>query len=310
MINSGVNSTLKQLTSGAPAHVIQAIEKASANTGVDFAYLVQQAKAESSFNPDARAKTSSASGLYQFIRGTWLDMVERHGEKYGIDVEAMSRQELLDLRFDPEIASHMAAEFASENKAFLDRNWGGEVGPTEMYFAHFLGAGGAASFLRAKDQNPMRVAADIFPEAAKANRNVFYDSKNGRPRSIGEVYDFFDRKFSIKGDANPMTDYSKNSGVEASGRIDPRAQSSLFSNALMGGALQRSDVFINGRGNNGNNGYNNYNAQNAMGSIIRQRKTNPLPLANLVQSPVQLMILAEMDAPQKGAVNTKRSFNR
>jgi len=178
--------------------VTGAIHQASAATGVDFAYLLNQAKAESSFNPQAEAKTSSASGLFQFIEKTWLDMVERHGDKHGIQTEGKTRQDILDMRFDPEKASAMAAELAGENERFLESHWGGDIGPTELYLAHFLGAGQAASFLNGRDENGLKPAADLFPAAAQANRAVFYDSQAGRSRSLDEVYEFFDDKFEIE----------------------------------------------------------------------------------------------------------------
>ena len=47
--------------------VRSAIAKASQATGIDFDYLLGQAQLESGLNPTARAGTSSATGLYQFI---------------------------------------------------------------------------------------------------------------------------------------------------------------------------------------------------------------------------------------------------
>ncbi len=195
-------------TTQAPRAVSNAIQKASLRTGVDFAYLMDQAKAESSYNPAAKAKTSSASGLFQFIERTWLDMVNRHGDKYGLSAYAdqiddklrigdkAARRDILALRNDPQVASYMAAEFAAENKAFLERNVGGDIGSTELYFAHFLGASGATGFLKELRHNPMTIGADIMPEAARANRNVFYDSKTGQPRTLQHIYYFFDKKFT------------------------------------------------------------------------------------------------------------------
>ena len=60
-----------------------AIARASQSTGVDFDYLLAQARLESGLNPDAKARTSSATGLYQFIDSTWLRTMDRHGSKYG-----------------------------------------------------------------------------------------------------------------------------------------------------------------------------------------------------------------------------------
>ena len=57
---------------------------ASRRTGVDFSYLLGQAKIESSLNPSARAATSSATGLYQFVDQSWLAVVDKHGAEYGL----------------------------------------------------------------------------------------------------------------------------------------------------------------------------------------------------------------------------------
>lgn len=204
------NNTLSALTAQASQGVISAIEKASHATGVDFAYLVQQAKVESSFNPTAKAKTSSATGLFQFIEKTWLSMVKEHGHKYGMgDLAAKIddkccvsdpavKKQILDLRKDPEKASLLAAEFANENKAYLERHVGGEIGATELYLAHFLGAGGAAGFLNAMKKDPMTVGAHILPKAAAANRPVFYDVKTRQPKTLQQIYASFDTKFEEK----------------------------------------------------------------------------------------------------------------
>ena len=189
------NNALAALSARAPTHVLGAIKSASAKTGVDFAYLMEKAAAESSFNPTAKAKTSSATGLFQFIESTWMGMVKQHGAKYGINPN-QDKNSLLELRKDPKIASFMAAEFAKGNKAHLEKTVGGNIGNTELYFAHFMGAGGASAFLSELKKNPSSIGANIFPKEANANRNVFYDSKTGVPKTLQEIYSFFDKKFS------------------------------------------------------------------------------------------------------------------
>lgn len=195
----------------ASKQVIHAVSTASQKTGVDFAYLMEQAAAESSFNPKAAAKTSSARGLYQFIDNTWLGMVAQKGHKYGlghladkIDMQngkpqvqdAATRQRILDLRNDPKLAAFMAAEFSADNKAHLEQNVKGrDIGATDLYMAHFMGAGGAAKFLNSLSYNPEASGASLFPTAAAANKNVFYN-KDGSPRTLQQIYNFFDNKFS------------------------------------------------------------------------------------------------------------------
>ena len=68
-----------------------AIANASRSTGMDFDYLLGQAQLESGLNPGARAGTSSATGLYQFIEQSWLGIVKQHGATtvlHGIDLAA------------------------------------------------------------------------------------------------------------------------------------------------------------------------------------------------------------------------------
>lgn len=204
------NNALVALAQRATPTVVSAIKDAAQKTGVNFAYLLEQAAAESSFKADAKAKTSSASGLYQFIERTWLSMVRDHGDKYGMgdlasQIDAKGRvkdpavrKQILALRNDPEKAALMAGEFAADNKRYLERFGDkiGDVGATELYFAHFMGAGGAASFLKALKNNPMATGADLFPDAARANYNVFYNSKTGQPRTLASIYNLFDKKFS------------------------------------------------------------------------------------------------------------------
>src|SRR3546814_19856063 len=80
----------------------------------------------------------------------------------------------------------MAAEFASDNKDYLESRLGRPVEGVDLYLAHFLGAGGAREFLGAHDANPDAPAAGILPAAARANRWVFYN-RDGSPRSFAAL---------------------------------------------------------------------------------------------------------------------------
>ena len=195
--------------SGATAQVQSAIQLASSRTGIDFNYLLGQAKVESGLNASARAGTSSATGLYQFIEQSWLGVVKAHGAEHGMGWAADSitqtssgryvvngpatRQSILNLRNDPTAASLMAAEHASDNRDGLAASLGRDVTGTDLYMAHFLGLGGAKKFLSAMDGNADRSAASLFPAAARANRGVFY-APDGSARSLGEVYKRFTAK--------------------------------------------------------------------------------------------------------------------
>lgn len=199
----------------AAGRVQSAIQRAAAKTGVDFDFLMGQAKVESGFNASARARTSSATGLYQFIEQSWLGVMKEHGAEHGMGWAANSiqrtasgrltvsdpalRRAILDLRSNPETASLMAAEHASDNKDALEASLGREASGTDLYMAHFLGLGGAKQFLKAMQAAPDRNAAGLFPAAAHANRNVFFDS-NGAARSLSQVYERFGAKLGTGAD--------------------------------------------------------------------------------------------------------------
>ncbi len=205
---------------GAKGRVIQAIRSASEKSGVDFSYLLNKASQESSLNPSAKATGSSATGLYQFIEQTWLKTVKQSGAAYGLAEEAAKitvgsdgmarvasaadRKAILALRNDPEIASEMAAELAKANKEQLQAEVGGKIGSTELYMAHFLGASGAAEFLTALKTDPNAKAADLLPQAAAANKSVFYDSATGAAKSVKQIYAQFAKKFETTPDLSAI----------------------------------------------------------------------------------------------------------
>jgi len=173
-----------------------AIARAAQRTGVDFQYLLAQAKLESSLDPSAKANTSSAAGLYQFTNGTWLRTLDKHGAEHGLDwvgaaidggrVDPGMRSQIMALRYDADASALMAAELANDNKTELTGILGREPDASELYLAHFLGVGGAGTFLSALQENPGQSAAGILPAAAAANRGIFYD-RSGAPRSVAGV---------------------------------------------------------------------------------------------------------------------------
>ena len=187
--------------SGGP--VTDAIRRGAEQTGTSFDYLVATAKRESALDPTAKAPTSSASGLFQFIEQTWLGVVKSDGDKAGLASyaaaitarpdgtlgvgDAATKQAILKLREDPAVASVMAGALTRQNRDALAAATGREPSGGELYAAHVLGARGAADLIRAAQQSPGRTAAIDFPEAAAANRGIFYD-RSGRPRGAAEVY--------------------------------------------------------------------------------------------------------------------------
>ncbi len=192
--------------SASKAGVRAAISRAAQKTGVDFNYLLAQAKLESSLDPAARARTSSAAGLYQFTGGTWIETLDRHGADHGMGWAGDAieggrvrdpgmRASIMGLRYDPDASSLMAAELANDNRAALISVLGREPDSAELYLAHFLGAGAASQFLTALGNAPGQSAAALLPKAAAANRGIFYDAA-GSPRSVSGVMDLMRAKVS------------------------------------------------------------------------------------------------------------------
>lgn len=194
-------------SSGAVSPDVQSvIGRAAVATGVDFRYLLAQARLESGLDPSARASTSSAAGLYQFTKGTWLQTLERHGADHGFDwadaaidsgrvSDQQLRGQILALRFDPQASALMAGELASDNAAHLNSVLGRAPDSAELYLAHFLGAAGAGEFLTALAASPGQSAAALLPKAAAANRGIFYE-RNGAPRSVAGVMDLMRGKMA------------------------------------------------------------------------------------------------------------------
>ena len=195
--------TTPQSRDAQPANpVVSAIREGANRTGAGFDYLLKTAQRESSLEPEAKAKTSSATGLFQFIEQTWLAMVKQEGPKQGLSqysdaisesggrltvTDPAAREKILQLRNDPQVAAVMAGALTQKNRDQLAGTLGRQPQAGELYMAHVLGARGASDLIKAATSDPSRVAARDFPEAAAANRSIFYD-KAGRARSVQEVY--------------------------------------------------------------------------------------------------------------------------
>ncbi|HNB25889.1 MAG TPA: transglycosylase SLT domain-containing protein [Alphaproteobacteria bacterium] len=237
------------------ADVLSGIQQASAQTGVDFSFLMAQAAKESGFDPNAKAGTSSASGLYQFVEQTWLSVVRKHGAEYGLGdlaskikiaddgslkvADRAVRKEILDLRRDPTISAAMAAEHAADNEERLDAKLDREVTPTDLYLAHFLGLKGAVNFLHAMESDPDQSAAAIAPRAAAANKAVFYNA-DGTPRSLKQIYDRFQSRIETE-----MAAYDDLNGVS------PGQGKTLLADARSSGGFVAGDRAIYGSTNPG-----------------------------------------------------------
>jgi len=256
--------------SASKSRVIAAIQNASERSGVDFTYLVNKASQESSLNPTAKASSSSATGLYQFIDQTWLKTVKESGAQYGLSEQAdkitigsdgvarvasaADRKAILAMRNDPVVSAEMAAELTKTNKTALESKVGGEIGSTELYLAHFLGAGGASQLLKTMKNNPTASAASILPQAAQANKSVFYDETTGKAKSVSDIYQHFAAKFDDTPASSGTTSRVASLGnstlaaqdSDLTSLVQDDTTASLLSSSLMGTTSGSSMTLSNG----------------------------------------------------------------
>jgi len=188
---------------GTKSQIFAALHQAARATGADFQYLLDTATRESGLKTQAKSGTSSASGLFQFVDQTWMGLVKKYGAQYGLGAYSAAISKGADGRFkadnpaeqkaiialknDPRTSALMAGHYASDSRDRLEDRLGRDVGNGELYAAHFLGAGSASRLIQLNGSNPNASAAAAFPQAANANRSVFYHT-DGSAKSVREVY--------------------------------------------------------------------------------------------------------------------------
>ncbi|GJE68523.1 transglycosylase SLT domain-containing protein [Methylorubrum podarium] len=204
-------------------HLVQTIVKAAQAVQTDPVLLMAVADKESSFITAVQAKTSSATGLFQFIERTWLGVMRDFGSKYGYEKEAAlvvpdsndkpsiqdqsERTRILDLRRDPYLSAVMAGEMLKRDAARIALKIGRELSLGEVYLAHFLGPDDAENFLSQVVDKPTAAAAALLPGPARANRSIFFAGTTGRGRhrkpaslSVAQVHQKFEAMMSTRGD--------------------------------------------------------------------------------------------------------------
>jgi soluble lytic murein transglycosylase-like protein len=235
----------------ARAKIAGAIKQAASTTGTSFEYLLATAKMESNFNPTASAPTTSARGLFQFIDQTWLGTVKEAGAQlgYGNYADAITkssgtysvsdptaRSAILKLRDDPAASSAMAGVLTQSNSFRLTGKIGRRPTNGELYMAHFMGVGGAAKLIANAEDNPQASGARLFPNAAAANRSIFYE-RGGRARSVSEVYSVLTQRYASAANSPAtrtamasvgMTPASKVAVAAATAPVDNAAYLSSF----------------------------------------------------------------------------------
>jgi hypothetical protein len=196
-------------------HIVQTIVKAAYQVRTDPVLLMAVADKESSFITQVQARTSSATGLYQFIERTWLQVMREFGAQYGYAREAAligednavadaaERARILDLRRDPALSAIMAGEMLKRDSARIAARIGRELTLGETYLAHFLGPDDAERFMAKVVEEPKAEAAALLPKPAKANKPIFYERvgrRKARSLTVAQVHDKFEAMMTTRGD--------------------------------------------------------------------------------------------------------------
>jgi hypothetical protein len=131
-------------------------------------YWPMLAQIESGNRPYVKASSSSASGLYQFVRGTWLDEGGAWGNNMALAFGGLK----------PSIEEQLqrAKSFTEKNAKVL-RGLGVPINKASLYAAHFLGVFTAAKVIAAD----VHARADLIagPAATKANPSILLNKTVG-----------------------------------------------------------------------------------------------------------------------------------
>lgn len=156
-------------------------------------YLNRIKAAESGGNKYAKNpfKGQTASGLFQFTKGTWEGM--------GYDWKD---------RFDEQKQIEAATKFTKYNDDYLKRKLGIQPNYADLYGAHFLGAAGYAKLYKASNEQP--ISSVMSPQEINVNPS-YTKNKDGTLKTVGEVKAILAKK---TGTAVPQTNYSKQQEVQ------------------------------------------------------------------------------------------------
>jgi hypothetical protein len=192
--------------------VTGAIQKAAKSTGANFDYLLATAKVESNLDPNLTMRTSTATGLFQFLEQTWLGVMKTAGGAFGfaqysdaitqtsngryVVEDPKLRAEMMKLRKDPAANAVMGGVITQQNAAVMAKRIGRKPTEGELYVGHFFGPYAGSKVIQLASSNPSANAAEMFPAAARANRSIFYD-RQGNARTVAGVHNELIRRYQV-----------------------------------------------------------------------------------------------------------------
>lgn len=184
-----------------PPAVLDAIQSAARESGVDPHLLAAIAWRESRFDPNARSQQSSAKGLLQFTTGTWLQMVRDYGSQHDVAdyaaaihttqsgdliVSDQMRDAILKLRDDPILSAKLAAENMMRQRTVIQAQLKRRLRPADFYLIHVLGPTGAARFLTAVAKHPTASSLDVASLTVMRNAGLL--ARDGKALTVANTY--------------------------------------------------------------------------------------------------------------------------
>ena len=172
------NAGLEQIEVDALNLVVETWEKPpEPESDIPDDYWPMLSKIESGDRPYIKAASSSASGLYQFIKSTWMQYGGRWGGNPALAFGGLK----------PTVEEQLARAkaFTEDNAKYL-RSRGIPINKASLYAAHFFGAGTAAKVIEA-DVNQR---ADLIagPNATRANPSIL------KGKTVGEFLTWLHKK--------------------------------------------------------------------------------------------------------------------
>ncbi len=158
--------------------VQEIVAEAAKRNGVPVDLALRVAQIESSMNPDAGSKSSSAKGLFGIISSTWVSLGGKPGEEN-----------------DPYKNADLGTKYLKMNSDSLKRRLGRDVGADEVYASHFFGPG-VAPMLAAKDKigsKSIEEGMKLFSSDAHIKK-VMSQNPHLRGKTVSQVMDMFRAK--------------------------------------------------------------------------------------------------------------------
>ena len=139
----------------------------------DKNYFEKVKASESAGKTNAKNKQSSASGLYQFTKGTWEGLGYNWND-----------------RFNPKLQEEAMIKYTQKADDQFTKALGRKPTDADRYGNHFLGAGTYIKALKAGDN---ALISNVVSSAAyNANKSIM--QKNGKPITVGELKNWLNKK--------------------------------------------------------------------------------------------------------------------